>query len=129
MRIVLVQEFWKKLVSSGTPIDITLYNELLSVYVQNEYSFSPEDMLREIEAKQLIPDRCVCNTVFSFLPQVFIVIVDNICRATFQSIIQHYCQNGDMVAATRILQYMKDKSISINASIFNMLILGYGKCR
>ena len=43
--------------STGTQPDETLYNALLSVYVQNSYIFNPLEVLEEMELRNVDPNR------------------------------------------------------------------------
>lgn len=56
-RTRLVQQIWKSLTSRGVPMDISHYNALLRVYIENEHDFSPSDFLKELEEKGLEPNR------------------------------------------------------------------------
>jgi hypothetical protein len=39
------------------PMDISHYNALLRVYLENEYDFSPTDFLAELQSKGVEPNR------------------------------------------------------------------------
>lgn len=104
MRTALVQEIWNTLNSLNVPMDISHYNALLRVYLENEHPFSPTDFLAEIEAKNIEPN-----------------------RVTYQRLIARYCQQGDIEGATRILEFMREKSLPVNENVFNSLILGHSQ--
>lgn len=61
VRTKLVQDLWQTFKSLNVPFDISHYNALLGVYVENGYDFAPEDILREIEANGLVPNRWDTN--------------------------------------------------------------------
>lgn len=103
-RTELVNTIWKALEKSGTPLDISHYNALLRVYLENEYKFSPTDFLAQLEAKGIVPN-----------------------RVTYQRLISRYCQDGDINGATRILEFMKEKNFPISEGVFNALILGHSQ--
>lgn len=92
------------MIFSGVPLDISHYNTLLKVYLENDYKFSPPEFLEDLEKKSIEPN-----------------------RVTFQHIITSYCQNGDIEGASRILEYMRDKQLPINKIVFNALVLGHSQ--
>uniref|UniRef100_A0A0K8SN95 Leucine-rich PPR motif-containing protein, mitochondrial n=1 Tax=Lygus hesperus TaxID=30085 RepID=A0A0K8SN95_LYGHE len=101
-RSALVSEVWNTFEKLGVPLDISHYNALLSVYLENDFSCSPKDFLAKLEAKGLEPN-----------------------RVTYQRLVASCCNSGDIEGATEILQVMKDKQIPINEGIFNSLITGH----
>uniref|UniRef100_A0A0A1WFA5 Leucine-rich PPR motif-containing protein, mitochondrial n=1 Tax=Zeugodacus cucurbitae TaxID=28588 RepID=A0A0A1WFA5_ZEUCU len=104
VRTALVQEIWKTLNALNVPMDISHYNALLRVYLENEHHFSPTDFLAEIESKNIEPN-----------------------RVTYQRLIARYCQQGDIDGATRILEFMRSKNLPVNENVFNSLILGHSQ--
>ncbi|XP_030383904.1 leucine-rich PPR motif-containing protein, mitochondrial [Scaptodrosophila lebanonensis] len=104
VRTALVQDIWKTLNALNVPMDISHYNALLRVYLENEHQFAPTDFLAEIEAKGIEPN-----------------------RVTYQRLIARYCQQGDIDGATRILEFMRGKSLPVNENVFNSLILGHSQ--
>lgn len=57
VRTALVQEIWKTLNNLNIPMDISHYNALLRVYLENEHSFSPSEFLADLESKGIEPNR------------------------------------------------------------------------
>ncbi|XP_055917516.1 leucine-rich PPR motif-containing protein, mitochondrial [Eupeodes corollae] len=104
VRTALVQEIWNTLNSLNVPMDISHYNALLRVYLENEHPFSPAEFLSELESKAIEPN-----------------------RVTYQRLVLRYCQQGDIDGATRILEYMREKNLPVNESVFNALILGHSQ--
>lgn len=47
--------------SSGAPYDVSHYNALLKVYLQNDFRFSPTDFLAKMEAANVQPNRVSTN--------------------------------------------------------------------
>uniref|UniRef100_A0A1B6EW94 PROP1-like PPR domain-containing protein n=1 Tax=Cuerna arida TaxID=1464854 RepID=A0A1B6EW94_9HEMI len=101
-RTKLVEEIWNTLEKLGVPLDISHYNALLKVYLENEHKFSPTDFLTRLEKQGVEPN-----------------------RVTYQRLIAGYCQNGDIAGATKILEYMKEKQLPVSEGVFNALILGH----
>ncbi|KAK6640156.1 hypothetical protein RUM44_011842 [Polyplax serrata] len=89
---------------SGCNVDISHYNTLLAIYLQNEYQFSPDDFLNLLTEKGLQPN-----------------------KVTYHRLLKAYCQQGNISGASQILQKMKTEQISINEDVFNSLI--YGHCQ
>ncbi|KAG4079721.1 hypothetical protein HA402_006754 [Bradysia odoriphaga] len=100
VRTALVQEIWKTLNNLNVEMDITHYNALLRVYLENEHPFSPTEFLADLEAKGIEPN-----------------------RVTYQSLISRYCQEGDMDGATKTLEFM----LPINENVFSSMIMGHSE--
>ncbi|XP_039283896.1 leucine-rich PPR motif-containing protein, mitochondrial [Nilaparvata lugens] len=103
-RTKLVKEVWSTLEKLGIPMDVSHYNALLRVYLENEHPFSPVEFLSELEHKGIEPN-----------------------RVTFQRLVAAYCQRADLDGATRILEYMREKQMPISEGVFNALIMGHAK--
>uniref|UniRef100_A0A3B5M2Q6 Leucine-rich pentatricopeptide repeat containing n=1 Tax=Xiphophorus couchianus TaxID=32473 RepID=A0A3B5M2Q6_9TELE len=84
--------------------DVSHYNALLKVYLQNEFKFSPTDFLAKMEAANVQPN-----------------------RVTYQRLIAAYCQNGDIEGASTILGFMKSKDLPITEAVFSSLITGHSR--
>lgn len=104
VRTALVQEIWKTLNNLNIPMDISHYNALLRVYLENEHNFSPSEFLADLEAKGVEPN-----------------------RVTYQRLIAKYCQQGDIEGATKILEFMREKQLPVNENVFNALIMGHSQ--
>lgn len=87
-------------------MDISHYNALLRVYLENEYDFTPSDILADLEKRGLEPN-----------------------RVTYQRLITRYCQKGDITGAMRILEFMREKEMPVNVTVFNALILGHSQLK
>lgn len=85
-------------------MDISHYNALLSVFVDNELDFSPTDFLEEIRSTNLKPT-----------------------RATFQKLVQHYCQRGEVENAKVIIEKLASVNISLNEEIYAAQIIGHAR--
>ncbi|KAI4463370.1 hypothetical protein MML48_4g00006397 [Holotrichia oblita] len=85
-------------------MDISHYNALLRVYLENEHEFSPTEFLAELESKGIDPN-----------------------RVTYQRLIARYCQQGDIDGATKILEFMREKQLPVNENVFNALITGHSE--
>nr|CAD7437873.1 unnamed protein product [Timema bartmani] len=104
VRTQLVEEIWKALENLGVPMDVSHYNALLRVYLENEHVFSPTEFLTMLERKGVEPN-----------------------RVTYQRLIARYCQQGDIDGATRILEFMREKQLPVNENVFNALIMGHSQ--
>ncbi|KAG7334238.1 hypothetical protein KOW79_002645 [Hemibagrus wyckioides] len=103
-RSQLAHRIWEKLQELGAVYDVSHYNALLKVYLQNEFSFSPTDFLAKMEAANVQPN-----------------------RVTYQRLIAAYCQNGDIEGASKILGFMKSKDLPITEAVFNSLLTGHSR--
>lgn len=83
-------------------MDISHYNTLLKVYIENDHKFSPTEFLENLDKDGISPN-----------------------RVTYQHLITSYCQIGDINGASRILEYMRDKQLPINKLVFNALVMGH----
>ncbi|KAF5893259.1 leucine-rich PPR motif-containing protein, mitochondrial, partial [Clarias magur] len=100
----LAHRIWEKLQELGATYDVSHYNALLKVYLQNEFKFSPTDFLAKMEAANVQPN-----------------------RVTYQRLIAAYCQNGDIEGASKILGFMKSKDLPITEAVFNSLVTGHSR--
>uniref|UniRef100_S4RAY7 Leucine-rich pentatricopeptide repeat containing n=1 Tax=Petromyzon marinus TaxID=7757 RepID=S4RAY7_PETMA len=103
-RTELLHNFWNKLKELGTVFDVSHYNALIKVYLQNEHKFSPTDFLEKMEKEGVTPN-----------------------RVTYQRLIAAYCNEGDIDGASKILGFMKNKDIPITEQVFNSLVTGHAK--
>ncbi|XP_022095881.1 leucine-rich PPR motif-containing protein, mitochondrial-like [Acanthaster planci] len=103
-RTELVHKIWDRLASMGVTYDVSHYNALLKVYLQNEYNFSPTEFLAKMESKSVEPN-----------------------RVTYQRLISAYCLLGDIPGATKILEFMKIKELPVTEGVFNSLITGHAR--
>lgn len=87
-------------------MDISHYNALLRVYLENEHKFNPTEFLQDLTSKGVEPN-----------------------RVTYQRLIARFCQDGDIDGASTILQHMKEKQMPINEYVFNALVLGHGQAK
>ncbi|XP_050346941.1 leucine-rich PPR motif-containing protein, mitochondrial [Nymphalis io] len=101
-RTLLVQKIWNVLTERGVPMDVSHYNALLRVYLENEHPFSPAQFLEEIEKKGLQPN-----------------------RVTYQRLMWRYCQEGDVEGATKVLEKMRELNMPVSEPVLNALVMGH----
>jgi len=101
-RVKGVHELMETLKKKGVALDISHYNALLGVYLENEYLFSSVEFLASLG--DIAPN-----------------------RLTYQRLLYRYCQNGDIEGALKILSHMKDENLTISQSVFESLIMGHGR--
>ncbi|XP_049868249.1 leucine-rich PPR motif-containing protein, mitochondrial [Pectinophora gossypiella] len=101
-RTLLVQKIWNVLTERGVPMDISHYNALLRVYLENEHPFSPAKFLEELELKGLQPN-----------------------RVTYQRLMWRYCQEGDVEGATKVLEKMRELNFPVSEPVLNALVMGH----
>ncbi|CAO2604413.1 Leucine-rich PPR motif-containing protein, mitochondrial [Lemmus lemmus] len=103
-RTEFAHKIWDKLQKLGTVYDVSHYNALLKVYLQNEYKFSPTDFLAKMERANIQPN-----------------------RVTYQRLIAAYCDVGDIEGASKILGFMKTKDLPITEAVFSALVTGHAR--
>uniref|UniRef100_A0A8C5HA73 Pentacotripeptide-repeat region of PRORP domain-containing protein n=1 Tax=Gouania willdenowi TaxID=441366 RepID=A0A8C5HA73_GOUWI len=103
-RTELAHRVWDELQKLEAQYDVSHYNALLKVYLQNEFKFSPTDFLAKMEAANVQPN-----------------------RVTYQRLIAAYCQNGDIEGASTILGFMKSKDLPITEAVFSSLVTGHAR--
>ncbi|KAF6321370.1 leucine rich pentatricopeptide repeat containing [Rhinolophus ferrumequinum] len=103
-RTELAHRIWDKLQKLGTVYDVSHYNALLKVYLQNEYKFSPTDFLAKMEEANIQPN-----------------------RVTYQRLIAAYCNVGDIEGASKILGFMKTKDLPVTEAVFSALVTGHAR--
>lgn len=104
VRVQLANRIWDTLRELNCPLDVSHYNVLLKVYLENEQQFSPIEFLSNMESSGIIAN-----------------------RVTYQRMIARFCAEGDIDGASKILEFMKEKEIAVNEMVFNELIFGHAK--
>lgn len=104
VRSSMVSKIWSMLKSKEIPTTVVHYNALLRVHLENGHKFSPDQVLEDMTAQGVTPD-----------------------KETFQCLISRHCQEGNIDGASKVLQMMKAQGIKVNENIFNSLILGHGE--
>ncbi|XP_040849102.1 leucine-rich PPR motif-containing protein, mitochondrial [Ochotona curzoniae] len=103
-RTEFAHRIWEKLQKLGTVYDVSHYNALLKVYLQNEHKFSPTDFLAKMEEASVQPN-----------------------RVTYQRLISAYCNVGDIEGASKILGFMKTKDLPVTEAVFSALVTGHAR--
>ncbi|KAG2467341.1 LPPRC protein, partial [Polypterus senegalus] len=109
-RTELAHRIWDKLQSLGAVYDVSHYNALLKVYLQNEHKFLPTEFLSKMEAASIVPN-----------------------RVTYQRLISAYCNEGDIEGASdmenaeNILSVMKTAGIEPGPDTYLALLKAYAE--
>ncbi|EHB08973.1 Leucine-rich PPR motif-containing protein, mitochondrial [Heterocephalus glaber] len=109
-RTDFVHKIWDRLQELGTVYDVSHYNALLKVYLQNKYKFSPTDFLAKMEEANIQPN-----------------------RVTYQRLIAAYCNVGDiegardMENAENILTVMRETGIEPGPDTYLALLNAYAE--
>ncbi|CAH3152703.1 unnamed protein product [Pocillopora meandrina] len=103
-RVELAHYMWDKIIETGTQPDETLYNALLSVYVQNSYIFNPLEVLEEMELRNVDPN-----------------------RATLLLLMQGFAEKGDVEGTFKMLEYIKDSKMLLTEEVYSALVTAYGR--
>jgi len=86
----------------GLTFDVSHYNAMLKVHLENGNNVAASDFLQEMEEAQIVPN-----------------------RVTFQHLIGLYCQGGNITGATTVLEHMKEEGMAINEAVFLSLLTGH----
>uniref|UniRef100_A0A452FEM5 Leucine-rich PPR motif-containing protein, mitochondrial n=1 Tax=Capra hircus TaxID=9925 RepID=A0A452FEM5_CAPHI len=103
-RTEFAHKIWDELQKLGTVYDVSHYNALLKVYLQNDHKFSPTDFLARMEKGNIQPN-----------------------RVTYQRLIAAYCNMGDIEGASTILGFMKTKDLPVTEAVFSALVTGHAR--
>jgi len=103
-RSSMVSTIWGLMEKKGITISVVHYNALLRVHLENGHQFEPDQVLADMKAAGVSPD-----------------------KETYQCLISRHCQSGDVEGASKVLQIMKVSGITVNENIFNSLIMGHGE--
>lgn len=87
-------------------MDVSHFNAILRVYLENDYEFSPISFLTTMRDKGIEPN-----------------------RITYQRLILYHCKKGDIEGATKILEFMREKEIPLNEAVFSALIIGHSEAK
>ncbi|XP_053214443.1 leucine-rich PPR motif-containing protein, mitochondrial-like [Panonychus citri] len=97
----LIDTVWSLLESKSAPLDISHYNALLNVYIDNEYSIDPSKFLELMSQRGIKPN-----------------------RVTYHRLLHLYCQVGNLEGAQKVLLEMKSNDLPVHEGVFNSLIYG-----
>lgn len=100
--MVFIKTYLYLYIISDVPMNVSLYNMLLQLYVQNKYKFSPLEILSDMKKRSIEPN-----------------------EDTYKKILEYYCKNGNMEDAITIFKYMKNENYPLDIDIFNLIIMGY----
>ncbi|XP_018495211.1 leucine-rich PPR motif-containing protein, mitochondrial-like [Galendromus occidentalis] len=101
-RVHLAERIWN--LTPKDQLDISHYNTLLYVKLENGEDFDPSDFLKELAEAGVAAN-----------------------RITYQRLVQRYCEMGDVPNATKIIDFMKSRNLPLNEKVFHSLIVGYVK--
>eukprot|EP00090_Calanus_glacialis_P034548 TRINITY_DN5817_c0_g1_i1.p1 TRINITY_DN5817_c0_g1~~TRINITY_DN5817_c0_g1_i1.p1 ORF type:complete len:1542 (-),score=471.24 TRINITY_DN5817_c0_g1_i1:80-4384(-) len=101
-RIKLAETYANVLKKNGVEFDVSHYNALLRVHLENQNPVAASDFLAEMEAAGIDPN-----------------------RVTFQHLVGVYCTEGNIAGATTILEHMKAQDMAINEAVFISLLKGH----
>ncbi|XP_035728267.1 leucine-rich PPR motif-containing protein, mitochondrial-like isoform X2 [Vespa mandarinia] len=103
-RIKFANTLWKLCNIYNVPMNVTLYNALLQVYIENNYTFSPLNILSDMKKQSIQPN-----------------------KVTYMKLLEYFCKNGNITKAKIVCQCLKDEKLLLDIDIFNLLIIGYSQ--
>jgi len=93
---------YSPIIRSNVSFDVSHYNTILKVHLENETPVDITTFLTKMEA-----DNVELN------------------RITYQHIIGLYCMDGNIDAATTVLEHIKTQDMAINQSVLHALLMGH----
>ncbi|KAJ6650150.1 Leucine-rich PPR motif-containing protein, mitochondrial [Pseudolycoriella hygida] len=130
-RTTLVCEVWKTLNKANVRIDVSHYNALMQVHLENEYPFSPTEILEEIKSRSIRPNRSLAGYAAGDAPDILggaRALAEHSKRSdTYQHMISCYCQAGEVDKAAAVIELMRSRQLSIGEQVFNALIWGHSQ--
>jgi len=101
-RTKLLERYLAIIKKSGVQLEISHYNAILRVHLENQKEVSAPEFVADMEAADIAPN-----------------------RVTFQHLVGLYCMKGNITGATTILEHMKSQNMPINEAIFISLLKGH----
>jgi len=98
----LVDRYIQILEKTGVTFDVSHYNAILRVHLENEKVVSAPEFLAQMENAGITPN-----------------------RVTFQHLVGLYCVEGNIMGATTILEHMKAQDMPISEAVFISLLKGH----
>ncbi|KAK7821573.1 hypothetical protein U0070_014453 [Myodes glareolus] len=117
-RTEFAHKIWDKLQKLGVVYDVSHYNALLKVYLQNEYKFSPTDFLAKMERANIHPNR-----ILGFMKTKDLAVTE----AVFSALVTGHARAGDMENAENILTVMKEAGIEPGPDTYLALLNAYAE--
>lgn len=103
-RVILMKEILAKYEEIGIQLTTGHYNAILKSNCENGVDFNPVQFLADMESKGCSPN-----------------------AKTYEHLIGKFCSDGNVDAASEILQHMKHCEIPVSENIFAAFITGYMK--
>ncbi|KZC05307.1 Leucine-rich PPR motif-containing protein, mitochondrial [Dufourea novaeangliae] len=100
-RVKFGEYVWSHLFVCNIPLGVHHYNELLQIYLQNDYDFSPEKFLKEMANNGISP-----NII------------------TYEKCIRYCCKKRKYDLATQFMRHMMNQNLTPTESIYNSLLWG-----
>uniref|UniRef100_A0A3P8UUE2 Leucine rich pentatricopeptide repeat containing n=1 Tax=Cynoglossus semilaevis TaxID=244447 RepID=A0A3P8UUE2_CYNSE len=132
-RTALAHQVWEKLQGLGVKFDVSHYNALLKVYLQNEFQFSPSDFLDKMGEANVQPNRvrcsasdhflCMCSTILGFMKTKDLPITE----AVFNSLVTGHSRAGDIEGAKNILSVMRTAGLEPSPDTYVSLLSAYAE--
>ncbi|XP_015438628.1 PREDICTED: uncharacterized protein LOC107193654 [Dufourea novaeangliae] len=99
-RVKFGEYVWSHLFVCNIPLGVHHYNELLQIYLQNDYDFSPEKFLKEMANNGISP-----NII------------------TYEKCIRYCCKKRKYDLATQFMRHMMNQNLTPTESILDILMI------
>ncbi|XP_076163207.1 bicoid stability factor isoform X2 [Ptiloglossa arizonensis] len=101
-RLGLAIYMWNFFDICNIPMTSIHYNKLIEIYLKNDYTFSPLELLQEMTDKNIYPNMNI-----------------------YENCIKYYCMQGNINNALLLVKIMKENKFPVTKVIYNSLITGY----
>lgn len=109
---------------ANIPLTIHHYNALLEVYIENDMSFKPDDILVTLNRKQLQPNGWEHNIDPKVCIWQYCICFS---RRTYVILMRQYFQMNNVDGALGMLNTMKKNGIAASARVYDTLVMGYAQ--
>nr|XP_012134795.1 PREDICTED: leucine-rich PPR motif-containing protein, mitochondrial-like isoform X2 [Megachile rotundata] len=139
-KMKLVESLWINLAICNFKLNVVHYNTLLQVYIDNNYNFSPPDILMEMKDNEILPNfatyhMCIkhycikgnVNEAMSLLTSGFVKIPWHYLIQIFNTLLVGYSQLGNIKSVDNILYIMENRNIKPTADTYAVVMCTYAK--
>eukprot|EP00118_Oscarella_pearsei_P023163 m.273656 g.273656 ORF g.273656 m.273656 type:complete len:372 (+) comp40579_c0_seq20:3-1118(+) len=104
-RVSLAEDFMEKFETKGVKLDVSHYNALLSVCIENSTKFSPSEFLTKLQDKRIQPT-----------------------QTTYHLVLKGFCQQGNLQKAMEVLEHIKELGVHLSEPLLAPLVTCNAKC-
>ncbi|XP_050588159.1 leucine-rich PPR motif-containing protein, mitochondrial isoform X1 [Bombus affinis] len=138
-KVKLARSLWLISDMCNFKMSISHYNQLLKLYIRNEYDFSTTELLMHMKCKEIYPNDTTYKICIRYccmkgnIDKALMLVKDMqklhfpISESVFNSLILGYSQSGDIMNVNKILDYMKQQKLKLTTETYAALIYTHAK--